>query len=107
MEDSTYTQVAYDVCRNGTIMVSTIWVGMDMSFGGLTAPRPLMFETMAFPRASDGSRFDLRRGLLQWRYGDEATAKAGHSLAVVYCTHCADDEIDNIDEATLPEVVSA
>ena len=52
------------------VKVSTIWLGLDHSFGG---ERPVIFETLIFGGEWDG---DLRR------YSTYAEALGGHAQAV-------------------------
>lgn len=54
----------------GEVNVSTVWLGLDHSFGG--GP-PLIFETMIF-----GGRHSEE----QWRYSTEEEALTGHRAAV-------------------------
>jgi hypothetical protein len=51
--------------------VSTIWLGLDHSFG--LGGSPLIFETMIFGGPCDGE---------QWRYPNRHAALAGHDQAV-------------------------
>lgn len=62
---------------DGPVRVSTIWMGLDMSFVGTI---PLIFETMIF-----GGEFDL----YQERYATEEAALAGHDQAVALVRHTA------------------
>jgi hypothetical protein len=64
-EDVTYKVVARD--RVGPALVSTIWLGIDLSFG--TARRPVIFETMVFGGPQEG-----------WtdRWSTEDCARTGH-----------------------------
>lgn len=57
----------------GRLWVSTVWLGMDHSFGG--GP-PLIFETMVFVVTGEGHDLDCRR------YATEAEALAGHEEVV-------------------------
>lgn len=54
----------------GDVMVSTVWLALDHSFG--VGP-PLIFETMIFGGDHSG---------LQWRYATEEEAAAGHERVV-------------------------
>jgi hypothetical protein len=65
-------RVAETTLPNGR-WVSTVWLGLDHSFGG--GP-PLIFETMVFP--SQGDMGDLDGD----RYSTEAEALAGHARLV-------------------------
>jgi hypothetical protein len=65
-----YKRVAEDTI--GDVWVSTVWIGIDMSF---TGERPLIFETMTFGK--DGEVVDFE-GIEQWRYTTEAAANVGH-----------------------------
>lgn len=53
------------------VWVSTVWLGIDHSFG--TPGPPIIFETMIFGGPHDQE---------QWRYSTEAAALAGHDQAV-------------------------
>jgi hypothetical protein len=60
----------------GPYWVSTVWLGLDHSFGGYP---PLIFETMVFVR--DEAREDNRRMLFDLdatRYPTEHEARVGH-----------------------------
>jgi hypothetical protein len=52
------------------VLVSTVWLGLDHSFGGTT---PLIFETMTFPTAESGLEQE------QDRYSTEREAREGHA----------------------------
>jgi len=55
-----------------TVLVSTIWLGMDHRFGD-DGP-PLIFETMVFEQGMAEE--------LCWRYSTEKEAKDGHDMTV-------------------------
>jgi hypothetical protein len=65
-------QKVVDNTNVGETTVSTVWLGLDHSFGGA---RPLIFETMVF---GPGHPMDQE----QWRYSTEAEARAGHERVV-------------------------
>jgi hypothetical protein len=71
--DEKYVRVAYD--KIGRCEVSTVWIGIDYSFG--RGKVPLIFETLAY--GPDGSSH-------QHRYGTEAEALAGHAQVVASMT---------------------
>lgn len=77
-----YKRVAEDTI--GPCWVSTVWMGIDYSFG--SGP-PLIFETMIFRADSDGrphcweEPFDF-----QYRYCTETEALAGHAKVVEVLT---------------------
>ncbi len=73
-------QVASTTLPNGRL-VSTVWLGIDHSFG--SGP-PLIFETMVFP--GDGDAHDLDCD----RYSTETDAIAGHARM---CEKWADLEV--------------
>jgi len=50
--------------------VSTVWIGLDHNFS--PSGKPLIFETMVFPKKGDFSDLDCER------YSTEAQAKKGH-----------------------------
>jgi hypothetical protein len=54
----------------GTVRVSTVWLGLDHSFGG---PVPLIFETLVFGGRHDG---------FMLRYPTEDQARAMHDQIV-------------------------
>src|SRR5437868_3160304 len=54
-------------------LVSTVWLGLDHSFGG--GP-PMIFETMVFPKRGDYSELDCER------WATEEEARAGHRRLV-------------------------
>lgn len=65
----------------GSIVISTVWLGIDhdFSYGALRRsldepnPHPIIFETMVFIRGRSGE---------QWRYRTIDEAEAGHKRAV-------------------------
>jgi len=73
MRDLHYSVVAQD--SNNSITVSTVWLGLDHSFGNSA---PLIFETMIFAVNEAGDR----ESRAQFRYATEAEAKAGHARLV-------------------------
>jgi len=76
--DMDYKRVALDELPNG-YRVSTVWLGLDHSFGGAT---PLIFETMVFPADGWGDE-DCAR------YSTEAEAIDGHAAMVAKWTSAA------------------
>lgn len=68
--------IAYDEIADGTISVSTVFLGIDHNrarhFGGKDT-RPLLFETMVF-----GGTYDKE----QWRWHTWQEAIRGHGAAV-------------------------
>lgn len=70
-DDMDYRSIGLDTV--GPIQVSTVWLGIDHSFG---RGRPLIFETMAFDEHG-GEWLDL-----QERYATEAEARAGHATVL-------------------------
>lgn len=60
------------------VWVSTVWIGLDYSFGG----KPLIFETMVFEKdEAKDEDIDLS-GLDVWRWPSEEKARAGHEEVV-------------------------
>jgi hypothetical protein len=59
------------------VRVSTVWLGIDHSFGH--GHRPRIFETMAFADQDWGGVLKL-----QWRYTYEREARIGHKIACRY-----------------------
>lgn len=72
MRDLSYRRVAWDAV--GDLGVSTVWLGLDHSFG--IGP-PLIFETMIF----EGGPLNTECR----RYGSEAAALAGHREVLELC----------------------
>jgi len=72
-EDRAYQRVARTVLGDGRV-VSTVWLGVDQSFG--QASEPLIFETMAF--ASE----ETMDTLLCFRWPTLGSAIAGHDQVV-------------------------
>jgi hypothetical protein len=64
-----YQRVAETTLTNG-LWVSTVWLGLDHSFG--FGP-PLIFETMVFPSRENMSELDCDR------YSTEFEARLGHA----------------------------
>jgi len=73
LHDITYKRVVEDTLPNG-LWISTVWLGMDYSFGDDTPP--LIFESMAFRNKDDMRELDCAR------YATEEEAVAGHKLMV-------------------------
>ena len=72
--DPVYKRVAES--HVGPLWVSTVWLGLDHSFGD--GP-PLIFETMVF--ATDGTDIDWSEQICE-RYSTEEEALAGHQAVV-------------------------
>lgn len=75
-EDKEYKRVAFDTVEidpgtHETVDVSTVWLGMDHSWGD--GP-PLIFESMVF------GQHELNEH--QWRYATEKEALIGHDTIV-------------------------
>jgi hypothetical protein len=73
--DPEYKILAKTKVESADASVSTVWLGLDHSFGG--GP-PLIFESMVF-----GGGLDQH----QWRYATEAEARTGHESLVEKVTH--------------------
>lgn len=71
-KDPTYRRVASTKLPNGYV-VSTVWLGLDYSFGSGT---PLFFETMVFRKKIGGHDYDCER------YSSQDEARVGHALMV-------------------------
>lgn len=69
---SDYKRVARD--EGETYEVSTVWLGLDHSYGGA----PIIFETMVFGNAHPLDQHQVR-------YATEAEALAGHAKMVTRC----------------------
>lgn len=80
----------------GNLWVSTVWLGMDHSFG--SGP-PLIFESMVFVAGEGGTDLDCRR------YSTEAEAVAGHAALLeeirsgTFCGY-GDEPVDSTYEIT-------
>ena len=74
-EDHSYRIIAQN--RIEDILVSTIWLGLDHSWGW--GGPPLIFETMILGL---GAGEDLDIDEYQWRWSTEVQALAGHDQAV-------------------------
>jgi len=61
------------VLWRGTIVVSTVWLGIDHSFG---MGKPLIFESMVFCKLCDGLEADMER------YSSKRSAQRHHSILV-------------------------
>lgn len=72
LRDFNYKVVRREVLPNGKL-VSTVWLGLDHSF---TGGKPLIFETMVFPKEDDFGELDMDR------YSTEKQAIAGHKRMV-------------------------
>lgn len=87
--DRDYQRIAVD--EIGPLRVSTVWLGLDHSFGD--GP-PLIFETMTFPssawnmaNAANAARpLPDWSGLFLYRYATEQDAQRGHALIVAKLT---------------------
>jgi hypothetical protein len=77
LTDDDYRVVKQDVfvVDDQPVMVSTVWLGLDMSFG-LGGP-PKIFETMIF--SADAKSVLLNE--MQWRWSTEEEALEGHAEA--------------------------
>lgn len=97
MEDESYQRIAYTEIRRWGLMVSTIWLGTDMSFGH--GGRPILFESMVF--MSDSELDNREYSDLQFRHHTREEALIEHGLIVQgVMTGKSGDEIwDMLDEA--------
>jgi hypothetical protein len=77
-EDKSYQIIKQDKLVNG-LHVSTVWLGLDHSFDIIGHGKPLIFETMVFPKRSYGE-LDCERcstlkqaiaihNLMCWKWG--------------------------------------
>lgn len=65
---------AYKIVKQenvGDIWISTVWLGMDHSFG---EGKPLIYETMAFPKKGDWNELGCER------YSTLEEAQKGHEV---------------------------
>lgn len=73
-------QVALEVI--GDIVVSTVFLGLDMAFG--LAPEPILFETLIWRERPGGGRdYDAEPGV-KWRTRTWDEAEAVHRQVVAY-----------------------
>lgn len=72
LRDIKYRRVAETTLPDGK-WISTVWLGLDHSFD---VDRPLIFETMVFPKSGDYGELDMDR------YSTEEEAKKGHKKMV-------------------------
>jgi hypothetical protein len=63
-------------------MISTVWLGLDHSFGHCRAP--LIFETMIFPPGDEAGGESIWFDEYQERYPTEEAAQAGHDRALAW-----------------------
>jgi hypothetical protein len=82
LENDHYRQVAWT--EVGDYRVSTIWLGLDYSFGG---NNPLIFETVVF----DG----YSKNIFQFRHSTEEEALEGHARVIAQLEA-------NVENVTLP-----
>jgi hypothetical protein len=67
------------------VTISTVWLGMDMSFSFLQEPHiPLIFETMIFLAPDPNADRVFGESVYQTRYPTEESALAGHDQAVAW-----------------------
>ena len=76
-DDPEYQRVAVHWVRGW--MVSTVWLGIDHSFGH---GAPIIFETMIFPPGDEAGEHGIMSEEYQDRYATEAAAQAGHDRAL-------------------------
>lgn len=74
LENFEYKRVTQDWIPYNQFEVSTVWLGLDHSFGGWS--EPLIFETMVF--SGEGRELDCAR------YASEGEANAGHIKMLAY-----------------------
>ncbi len=72
-EDFKYKILKQEYLSGGK-RVSTVWLGLDHSFG--SDSKPLIFETMVFPKKGEFGELDMMR------YSTEAEALLGHKAMV-------------------------
>lgn len=84
--DWKYRRIGWTVVDEGQpteVVVSTVWIGTDMSFAFGREPHvPLIFETMAFLAKEPESDYALGESVYCERWPTEAAALAGHDQAV-------------------------
>ena|SRR3990172_2075693 len=72
----TRQKIAID--KIGEFQISTVWLGLDHSFGSTGAP--FIFETMIFCNNESHSLHETR-----WLYSTREEAEHGHTVAVALC----------------------
>lgn len=72
-QDTAKRIVAQQCLKNG-IYVSTVWLGLNHNFSG--RGRPLIYETMVFPKEGDGNEMDYQR------YFSRRQAEIGHKKMI-------------------------
>ena len=76
LQDPKYKIVKQETIPNGK-WVSTVWLGLDQRLGfEVESDKPIIFETMVFPKKGDFSDLDCER------YSTEEEAIAGHKEMV-------------------------
>lgn len=86
LKDRNYKVIKQDYTPGKKYWVSTVWLGLDQSFGlGGDEYKPIIFETMVFSgktykrRATKGlPSYSYRKDYEQLRYSTEAEALKGH-----------------------------
>lgn len=74
-DDSAYAFVARSKIQ-GNLVISTVWIGIDLNFTGHGAP--IVFETMVFGDGID----DSTKSSLTMHYSTVAEARRGHAIVV-------------------------
>jgi hypothetical protein len=98
-EDPDYKMVAQHWVRGW--MVSTVWLGIDHSFGMSRAP--LIFETMIFPPGDEAGGGSVWADEYCDRYPTEAAAHAGHDQALSWVRgRLGDDSTADITGPLVP-----
>lgn len=64
----------------GRVRIATDWTGYDLKFTRGMRPRPLIYETMIFPRRERD--VNARWVGMKWQYATRAEALAGHIALV-------------------------
>lgn len=73
-----YCRLSLTHLAEGRLRVSTVWLGMDHSFG--KSERPLIYETMVFVERENDPLAEL--DLSCWRHASEDEALEGHADVV-------------------------
>jgi hypothetical protein len=81
-EDNDYKIIKQEYTPKGKYWISTVWLGIDHSFGGNSTP--LIFESMVF--GAKHGKHDFSQDYDQMRYPSEKLALAGHETLLKYWT---------------------
>lgn len=85
----------------GPYMVSTVWLGLDHSFG---AGDPLIFETMVFPAEGWADPTERNPAFeFQDRYASEQRAREGHAETVLLICATLSEQWPDLEPVEMAE----